>query len=135
MKIKHVRITRITRYTFMSLLATAMVIYNIRFLEFLIARAWYNWITSYSTHVVEVSVIQTNIAQDLADSQIFDLNAGAPKGYLGYAYFRPLCTIIMLVNVLSSLSLHLLSISILLKKTVIKINASKSAQSSIQSSP
>ena len=97
MKIKHLRITR---YTFMSLLATAMVIYNIRILEFLIARAWYNWITSYSTHVVEVSVIQSNIAQDLADGQIFNLNAGAPKGYLGYAYFRPLCTIIMLVNVL-----------------------------------
>ena len=97
MKIKHVRVTR---YTFMSLLATAMVMYNIRFLEFLIARAWYNWITSYSTHAVEVSVIQSNIAQDLADGQIFNLNAGAPKGYLGYAFFRTLCTIIMLVNVL-----------------------------------
>ena len=95
MKIKHVRITR---FTCMSLLATAMVIYNIRFLEFIIARAWYNWITSYSTHVVEVSVIQSNIAQDLADGQIFNLNAGAPKGYLGYAFFRTRCTIIMLVN-------------------------------------
>ena len=96
MKIKHVRITR---FTCMSLLATAMVIYNIRFLEFIIARAWYNWITSYSTHVVEVSVIQSNIAQDLAHGQIFNLNAGAPKGYLGYAFFRTRCTIIMLVNV------------------------------------
>ena len=83
----------------MSLLATAMVIYNIRFLEFIIARAWYNWITSYSTHVVEVSVIQSNIAQDLADGQIFNLNAGAPKGYLGYAFFRTLSTIILLINV------------------------------------
>ena len=91
MKMKHVRITP---YTFMSLLATVMVLYNFRFLEFLIARAWYNWITSYSTHIVEVSVIQTNIAQDLADGQIFDLNAGAPKGYLGYAFFRTRCTII-----------------------------------------
>ena len=95
MKIKYLRITR---YTFMSLLATAMVIYNIRFLEFIIARAWYNWITSYSTHVVEVSVIQSNIAQDLADGQIFNLNAGAPKGYLGYAFFRTLSTIILLIQ-------------------------------------
>ena len=92
MKIKHLRITR---YTFMSLLATAMVIYNIRFLEFLIARAWYNWITSYSTHTVDVSVIQSNIAQDLPDDQMFNLNAGSPKGYLGYAFFRTRCTIII----------------------------------------
>ena len=92
MKIKHVRVTR---YTFMSLLATAMVIYNIRFLEFLIARAWYNWITSYSTHAVEVSVIQSNIAQDFPDGQIFNLSAGAPKGYLGYAFFSTLSTIII----------------------------------------
>ena len=103
MKIKHLRITR---YTFMSLLATAMVIYNIRFLEFIIARAWYNWITSYSTHVVEVSVIQSNIAQDFADGQIFNLNAGAPKGYLGYAFLRTRCTIIMLVNVCTNISLE-----------------------------
>ena len=96
MKIKYVRITR---YTFMSMLATSMIIYNFRFLEFLIARAWYDWITSYSTHVVEVSVIQSNIAQDLPDGQIFHLNAGTPKGYLGYAFFRTLITIIMLVNV------------------------------------
>ena len=96
MKMKHVRITP---YAFMSLLATVMVLYNFRFLEFLIARAWYNWITSYSTHIVEVSVIQTNIAQDLPDDQMFNLNAGSPKGYLGYAFFRTLSTIILLINV------------------------------------
>ena len=103
MKIKHIRITR---FPCMSLLATAMVIYNIRFLEFLIARAWYNWITSYSTHVVEVSVIQTNIAQDLPDDQMFNLNAGSPKGYLGYAFFRTLSTIILLINVLEKYHLY-----------------------------
>ena len=129
MKIKYVRITR---YTFMSMLATSMVIYNFRFLEFLIARAWYDWITSYSTHVVEVSVIQSNIAQDLPDGQIFHLNAGTPKGYLGYAFFRTLITII---KYRYKVHKYLLSISILLKKTVIKTNASKSAQSSVQSSP
>ena len=79
-RIKHVRITR---YAFMLLLATAMVLYNFRFLEFLIARDWYNWITSYSTHVVEVSVIQSDIAQDLPDGQILNLDAGVPPGYLG----------------------------------------------------
>ena len=95
MKIKHVRITP---YTFMSLLATVMVLYNFRLLEFLIARAWYNWITSYSTHNVEVSVIQTNIAQDLPDGQIPNLDAGDPQGYLGYEFFRTPSIMIMFKN-------------------------------------
>ena len=95
MKIKHVRITP---YTFMSLLATVMVLYNFRFLEFLIARAWYNWITSYSTHILEVSVIQTNIAQDLPDGQISNLDAGVPQGYLGYEFFRAPSIMIMFKN-------------------------------------
>ena len=96
MKIKHVRITP---YTFMSLLATVMVLYNFRFLEFLIARAWYNWITSYSTLIVEVSVIQTNIAQDLPDGQISNLDAGVPQGYLGYDFFRTPSIMIMFANI------------------------------------
>ena len=95
MKMKHVRITP---YTFMSLLATVTVLYNFRFLEFLIARAWYNWITSYSTHSVEVSVIQTNIAQDLPDGQISNLDAGVPQGYLGYDFFRTPSIMIMFGN-------------------------------------
>ena len=96
MRIKHVRITP---YTFMSLLATVMVLYNFRFLEFLIARAWYNWITSYSTHIVEVSVIQTNIAQDLPDGQISNLDTGVPQGYLGYEFFRTHSIMIMFANI------------------------------------
>ena len=96
MKIKHVRITP---YTFMSLLATGMVLYNFRFLEFLIARAWYNWITSYSTLIVEVSVIQTNIAQDLPDGQISNLDTGVPQGYLGYEFFRTPSIMIIFANI------------------------------------
>ena len=92
MKIKYVRITP---YTFMSLLATVMVLYNFRLLEFLIARAWYNWITSYSTHIVEVSVIQNNIAQDLPDGKISNLDAEVRQGYLGYEFFRTPIIMIM----------------------------------------
>ena len=62
--------------------------YNFKYLKFLIAKTWYNWITSYSTNVVEVTVIQGNIAQDLSEDEIVRLHDGSSKGYLGYEFFQ-----------------------------------------------
>ena len=63
------------------------MIYYGHFIKFVIARAWYNWITSYSNaSVVEVNVIQlnTNHVQDLKDSKdIPEAARNLPKGYLG----------------------------------------------------
>ena len=57
-------------------------------MEFLIAKTWYNWITSYSNNVVEVTVIQGNIAQELSEKEIVRLHDGSSKGYLGYEFFK-----------------------------------------------
>ena len=85
MRIKHVRVAR---YIIISaLLTTSLVIYNINYLEFLIAKNWYYWVTSYSTNVVEVSVIEDSIAQDLTENEIGILGKELHKGYLGYAFF------------------------------------------------
>ena len=81
MRVKHVRVAR---YIIISaLLTTSLVIYNINYLEFLIAKNWYYWVTSYSTNVVEVSVIEDIIAQDLTENEIGILGKELHKGYLG----------------------------------------------------
>ena len=64
-----------------------IIIYNKDYIKFVIARAWYDWVTSYSkAPIVEVNVIQTN-TQNVHDVQgskdIPESVSNLPRGYLG----------------------------------------------------
>ena len=85
MRVKNVRLAHFIIIS--ALLTTSLVIHNINYLEFLIAKNWYYWVTSYSTNVVEVSVIEDSIAQNLTENEIGILGKELHKGYLGYAFF------------------------------------------------
>ncbi len=67
------------KYTLLSSVIVFLIIYNGEYIKFLIARAWYNWVTSKSNSpVIEVNVIRLDYKHDEEPKDNI-----LPGGYLG----------------------------------------------------
>ena len=65
--------------TLLSSVIVFLIIYNGDYIKFVIARAWYDWVTSYSNFpVIEVNVIRfdSKHGEETKDTLL-------PRGYLG----------------------------------------------------
>ena len=74
----------VVKYTWPSVLIVFLLLYNMSYIKFLISRAWYDWVTSYShSDIVEVNVIETNAMTSLVGTDLTKINEKLPDGYLG----------------------------------------------------
>ena len=74
----------LVKYMVASVVIVFLLLYNMSYIKFLISRAWYDWVTSYShTDVVEVNVIETNAMANIVGTNFLDGKEQLPNGYLG----------------------------------------------------
>ena len=74
----------LVKYMWPSVLIVFLLLYNMSYIKFLISRAWYDWVTSYShSDVVKVNVIETNGMATSLGTDFTEIKTQLPIGYLG----------------------------------------------------
>ena len=71
------------KYTLLLIPICILMLYNKKYVEFLVARSWYNWVTLYydsaiiQVNVIDVTAITNTAVEDSSEGKIL------PEGYLG----------------------------------------------------
>ena len=77
----------LVKYTWASALVVFLLLFFLKYStysKFLISRAWYDWVTSYShSEVVEVNVIESYAIDNLINTDFSQTKDKLPSGYLG----------------------------------------------------